>query len=435
MPKARQLGGKVTALTGFTQDESRRVTDLMMGFAHSPQCAGPMNRAMSEIFGDVDNQSEDFITVVASEACQSVFHTWFMFDRPITEDGHLLVDVFLGDDSLGLTPGQRRYLEQMRSSHMRPYEVLEVVFDAALVLRDLWNDEVVRVSERVATYYARPATTLFARVIQGSEGEREMHGVTSFPRAEMLDLVHHLKLTHRAMRERQPDLSDQEFFKDVMPWIQRSWLASFRSPPRKRKTSPREERMPSGDRILQLKIALEDVRPQVWRRLLVPERMTLGTLSKTLERVMGWESYHLHEFEIDGISYGMPDPDYPSDVRNERGRKLANFDFAAGSYFVYRYDFGDGWRHRVRVERVLEPQPGARYPVCTAGSRACPPEDVGGTGGYAEFLRVLRSPKHEEHEHFREWSRRRGHDFDPKAFDFEEANAKLRSRVLLPGQL
>jgi len=242
------------------------------------------------------------------------------------------------------------------------------------VLRDLWNDEVVRVSERVATYYARPATTLFARVIQGSEGEREMHGVTSFPRAEMLDLVHHLKLTHRAMRERQPDLSDQEFFKDVMPWIQRSWLASFRSPPRKRKTSPREERMPSGDRILQLKIALEDVRPQVWRRLLVPERMTLGTLSKTLERVMGWESYHLHEFEIDGISYGMPDPDYPSDVRNERGRKLANFDFAAGSYFVYRYDFGDGWRHRVRVERVLEPQPGARYPVCIAGSRACRPK-------------------------------------------------------------
>jgi len=341
--------------------------------------------------------------------------------------------VFLGDGSLGLTRGQRRYLEQMRSSHMRPYEVQEVYVDAALVLRDLWNDEVAHVNERVASHYARPGTTLFARVIQGPDGEREMHGVTSFPRVEMLDLVHHLKLMHRAMREKRYDLSDQEFFKDMMPSVQRIWLASFRSPPPKRRTSPPEQRIPSGDRILQLKIALEDVRPQVWRRLLVPERMTLGTLSKTLERVMGWESYHLHEFEIDGISYGVPDPDYPSDVRNERGRKLAHFDFAAGSCFVYRYDFGDGWRHRVRVEQVLEPERSARYPVCIAGSRACPPEDVGGTSRDAEFLRVLRSPKHEEHEHFREWSRRCGRDFDPKAFDVEEANAKLRARVLLPG--
>ncbi|MBC5801775.1 MAG: plasmid pRiA4b ORF-3 family protein [Candidatus Eremiobacteraeota bacterium] len=218
-----------------------------------------------------------------------------------------------------------------------------------------------------------------------------------------------------------------------MPWVQRSWLAAFRSPPSKRRTSPPEQKTPCGDRILQLKIALEDVRPQVWRRLLVPERMTLGTLSKTLERVMGWESYHLHEFEIDGISYGTPESDYPSDVRNERGRKLKNFDLAEGAWFEYRYDFGDNWRHHVVVEKILEPQPGGKYPVCVAGERACPPEDVGGTGGYAEFLKVLRNPKHEDHAHFREWGRRAGRDFAPKVFDIDKANAKLRPRVLLPG--
>ena len=46
----------------------------------------------------------------------------------------------------------------------------------------------------------------------------------------------------------------------------------------------------------------------------------------------------------------------------------------------YAYDFGDGWSHRLTVEKVLAPEPGVSYPRCVSGRRACPPELAGLAG-------------------------------------------------------
>jgi pRiA4b ORF-3-like protein len=90
---------------------------------------------------------------------------------------------------------------------------------------------------------------------------------------------------------------------------------------------------------------------------------------------------------------------------------------------IYEYDFGDGWEHELLLERVLAPEPGVRYPRCTDGARACPPEDCGGTGGYENFLAAIRDPNHEEHEEYLEWI---GDEFDPEQFDVADVNAALR---------
>ena len=94
------------------------------------------------------------------------------------------------------------------------------------------------------------------------------------------------------------------------------------------------------------------------------------------------------------------------------------------SRFTYDYDFGDGWEHVLEVEKVLLPQKGVRYPVCLDGARACPPEDVGGMGGYEEFLKAIRDPNHPEHEEYLDWI---GGNFDPEQFDLDEVNDILRS--------
>ena len=61
-------------------------------------------------------------------------------------------------------------------------------------------------------------------------------------------------------------------------------------------------------------------------------------------------------------------------------------------------------------------------PVCIGGARACPPEDVGGIHGYAEFLESMRDPTHPDNEQNLTWI---GGYFDPDNFDVNETNVLL----------
>lgn len=60
--------------------------------------------------------------------------------------------------------------------------------------------------------------------------------------------------------------------------------------------------------------------------------------------------------------------------------------------------------------------PGLAYPVLIDAVGRCPPEDVGGSWGYAEFLDALADPAHENHAEMAEWI---GETFDPNAVDVE----------------
>lgn len=98
---------------------------------------------------------------------------------------------------------------------------------------------------------------------------------------------------------------------------------------------------------------------------------------------------------------------------------------------TYEYDFGDGWRHKIVLEKVLSAEPGVKYPLCLSGKRACPPEDCGGIWGYEELLEIMKDPNHEEYEERMEWI---GDDFNPEAFDpdavrFSDSKKQLKMRV------
>jgi hypothetical protein len=67
----------------------------------------------------------------------------------------------------------------------------------------------------------------------------------------------------------------------------------------------------------------------------------------------------------------------------------------------YLYDYGDGWEHTIKVERMAAPEPDVAYPRLIEASGRCPPEDVGGPG-YAEMLEALADASHERHAEMRE---------------------------------
>ncbi|HUO09027.1 MAG TPA: plasmid pRiA4b ORF-3 family protein [Phycisphaerae bacterium] len=150
-----------------------------------------------------------------------------------------------------------------------------------------------------------------------------------------------------------------------------------------------------------LRLALDDIRPPIWRRVAVPGNITLDLLHDVLQVAMGWEDYHLHEFTINGLRY-TEDPEEPEQGLEETGIALMSLLAPATEKkiaFGYLYDFGDGWRHTVKVEKVAPVPAGHDIRItCLGGKRRCPPEDVGGPWGYADYLNAIADLDHEEHQ-------------------------------------
>jgi hypothetical protein len=91
--------------------------------------------------------------------------------------------------------------------------------------------------------------------------------------------------------------------------------------------------------------------------------------------------------------------------------------------FLYTYDMGDDWRHRVQVLQTFDVD--ARLPRFVAGKWRCPPEDVGGFPGFDMFLDALADPDDPEHENLLEWH---GGPFDRT--DIDEKSIKFRMAPL-----
>ena len=169
--------------------------------------------------------------------------------------------------------------------------------------------------------------------------------------------------------------------------------------------------------IARLTVTLDDVRPAVRRRLEVPLTIRLDRLHLVLQAALGWTDSHLYEFKAGGIGWGLPDPDFGDGPLDARKARLVDVLEDTGVRTVkYLYDFGDGWEHTVKVERVAKAVPGVTYPLLVDASGRCPPEDVGGTWGYDDFLDAIADPAHERHAEMREWA---GEGFDPKTADVE----------------
>lgn len=164
---------------------------------------------------------------------------------------------------------------------------------------------------------------------------------------------------------------------------------------------------------------------------MVPAKASAEYLHHVIQMTMGWTDSHLHQFVLGkrpNYVYVMPpdpedgfDRDVPSlDAYHVTVAQLME---RGGGRVVYEYDFGDGWEHEVRLEKEVPVEPGMRVPACLDGARACPPEDCGGIGGYADIVKMVQDPKFEPEngprEELMEWL---GGKYDPEAFNLEETN-------------
>lgn len=174
------------------------------------------------------------------------------------------------------------------------------------------------------------------------------------------------------------------------------------------------------DQIFKLHIALEGTEPLVWRRALVPGLFTLEALHSVLQLVMGWQMTHVYDFCIGKERYAEPDEFDRKPVRSPNATLAAAL--SNETSFVYNYDFGDDWHHKISVEEVVVRDECVNYPICIGGENACPPEDCGGIGGYEELKQVIQDAKHPRHKELMQWL---GGYFTPESFDANRINRDM----------
>jgi hypothetical protein len=178
---------------------------------------------------------------------------------------------------------------------------------------------------------------------------------------------------------------------------------------------------------ISLKVTLRDIKPPIWRRILMPDSSNLFDVHVAIQVTMGWTDSHLHAFDVGGQQYGNPSIE---DVANEARLTLNSIVRSGISRFRYTYDFGDDWDHDVAIEKSPPAHRATSFPACVAGKRRCPPEDCGGAPGYADLLAVLADPADPRHGEQTEWI---GEAFDPEYFSLADADAILAKAFRRPG--
>ena len=143
--------------------------------------------------------------------------------------------------------------------------------------------------------------------------------------------------------------------------------------------------------ILQLKITLQRIKPDIWRRVEVKDDITFFELHHVIQIAMGWWNAHLFEFNVENYKIGITEDDWDTEGTLESKEvKLSRLIDTENIKFNYLYDFGDNWDHEILVEKITP---------------------------------VIKDKKNPEYQGMMEWL---GGEFDPEYFDLEETNGELQ---------
>ncbi|PPK84118.1 pRiA4b ORF-3-like protein [Neolewinella xylanilytica] len=161
--------------------------------------------------------------------------------------------------------------------------------------------------------------------------------------------------------------------------------------------------------IFRLKIVLDGSRPPVTRLVLVDNGVSQLQLHHIIQAAMGWRGTEQFQF------YPGMRQDLPSSGEITLGDMFAE----AGDHCGYEFDT---WYHDLELIGRERPEGRRSYPVCIAGERACPPEDIGGVAAYNDMIEILNQPDHPDYEEMAGWLTQ---DFHPDAFNIDQANLRL----------
>ena len=166
--------------------------------------------------GGHDDEFDD-IEAAADEELKLAYH--FLFDHRLN-DGRSPVEAYLEERGHPPDPREESVLRRLAASQLRPYEVEEVRPGGGISLRDLWTNRPLLVTERSSAPGMAPRDILVARVTRDVDGhERLEGGVYAFEPSMKESLLDELRGEAREFHVRYPELSEDDFFKTVVPGV------------------------------------------------------------------------------------------------------------------------------------------------------------------------------------------------------------------------
>jgi hypothetical protein len=172
---------------------------------------------------------EDELPEDVEPMSSTTYDVWFAFDRP-REDGRVVADELLAHGDL--TRGERAFLETLKRSSMRLYEIAEVFPGVSLGLRDLLEGAEVTVQERSASRSLGRHEWIAARVVpRGASAKPEIEaGVLPIPRLYQQSVRDQLARMRDAFRRDDPDADIDSFYKETPPFFHEVWAGAFLEP-------------------------------------------------------------------------------------------------------------------------------------------------------------------------------------------------------------
>jgi hypothetical protein len=181
----------------------------------------------------------------------------------------------------------------------------------------------------------------------------------------------------------------------------------------------------------ELEISLKLYGGDANRVLVVGANITFKRLHEIIQAAYCWHDSHLFNFTLYEKDWqGEPSVEivYDKELKAESQAKIARLAHRAKlseflddyKFVLYVYDFGDNWEHAIRVAKFYEDYSG-ELPVLLSGEGDAPPEDCGGDIGYADFLKIMKSPRHKEHKETKQWAK--GQGWQP--FDYKKASLRV----------
>jgi hypothetical protein len=188
------------------------------------------DEAFEEFWGRY-REREDELPAEFLVMSNEVEDMWFAFDCEVDDEGGRVIDAFL--EQAPLERGERSFLEAMRASSMRLYEVVETVPGSSVTLRDLVEGGEVTVAERSASRQLIRHECIVARVLpRGCSGQPEMErGVLRIPESVRGGLLEAVKERWADFLEERPGAPLVDFYKQLPPLYHDAWLTTFFDPP------------------------------------------------------------------------------------------------------------------------------------------------------------------------------------------------------------